>query len=80
MSKNELLDEVSIVTCKLKLIQTVLGVLIDMVEKEDIMSLEQAINLAISQNVIDDFLHITLDGVCFAIQTLDGLQKGGDKI
>ena len=80
MSKNELLDEVSIVTCKLELMQTVLGVLIDMVEKEDITSPEQAMNLAISQNVIDAFLHITLDGVCFAIQTLDGLQKGGDKI
>ena len=77
MSKNDILDQVFTATCKLQLMQTVLSVLINMVEHEEIDKSEQAIYLAINQGVIDDFLHITLDGVCFAIQTLDGLQKGG---
>ena len=75
MSKNDILDQVFTATCKLQLMQTVLSVLINMVEHEEIDKSEQAIYLAINQGVIDDFLHITLDGVCFAIQTLDGLHK-----
>lgn len=77
MSKNDILDQVFAATCKLQLMQTVLSVLINMVEHEEIDKSEQAIYLAINQDVIDDFLHITLDGVCFAIQTLNELQKGG---
>lgn len=77
MSKNEILDTVFAATCKLQLMQTVLSVLINIVEDEEIDKSEQAIHLAINQGVIDDFLHITLDGVCFAIQTLDELQEGG---
>lgn len=75
MSKNDMLDEVFNATCKLELMQTVLGVLINMVEKEEVKTPEQAMKFAANQNVIDDFLHITLDGVCYAIQTLDGLQN-----
>lgn len=77
MSKNDILDQVFTATCKLELMQTVLSVLINMVEHEEIDKSEQAMHLAINQGVIDDFLHITLDGVCFAIQTLDKLQKDG---
>ena len=72
----DILDGVFSASCKLKLMQTVLGVLIKIIEDEDDIK-ETAIHLATNQGVIDDFLHITLDGVCFAIQTLDELQKGG---
>ncbi len=77
MNKNDMLDEVFNATCKLELMQTMLGVLINMVEKEEVKTPEQAMRFATNQNVIDDFLHITLDGVCYAIQTLNGLQEGG---
>lgn len=72
----DILDGVFSASCKLKLMQTVLGVLIKIIEDEDDIK-ETAIHLATNQGVIDDFLHITLDGVCFAIQTLDELQEGG---
>lgn len=77
MSKNDMLDEVFNATCKLELMQTVLSTLINMVEKEEVKTPEQAMNFAVNQNVIGDFLHITLDGVCYATQILNDLQKGG---
>lgn len=78
MSKNEMLDEVFTATCKLELIKTVIETLIDMVEDvEEVHTTEGAMNFSYIHGTIDDFLHITHDGVYFAIQTLNGLQKGG---
>ena len=71
MTKNDILDQIFAVTSKLELIQTVLGVLINTVEKEEANTQEKALHFAANQNMIDDFLHITLDGVYFAIQTLN---------
>lgn len=74
---SDMLDKVFEATCKLELMQTMLGQLINMVEDEEIKTPEQAMYFANKQHVIGDFLHITLDGVFYAIQTLNGLQKGG---
>lgn len=78
MSKNEIIDTAFLAQCKLELIKTVIETLINMVEDcGEVKTPEQAMLFAHNQNVIDDFLHITHDGVYFAIQTLDELQKGG---
>lgn len=78
MTKNEIIDTAFGAQIKLELIKTVIETLIEMVEGcGDIRTPDQAMLFAHNQNVIDDFLHITHDGVYFAIQTLDGLQKGG---
>ena len=45
--------------------------IINTVEKEEANTQEKALHFAANQNMIDDFLHITLDGVYFAIQTLN---------
>jgi len=71
MTKNDILDQIFVATSKLELMQTVLGVLINTVEKEEANTQEKALHFAANQNMIDDFLHITLDGVYFAIQTLN---------
>ena len=71
MTKNDILDQIFVATSKLELIQTVLGVLINTVEKEEANTQEKALHFAANQNMISDFLHITLDGVYFAIQTLN---------
>ena len=71
MSNNDILDQIFTATSKLELMQTVLGVLINTVEKEEANTQEKALHFAANQNMIGDFLHITLDGVCFAIQTLN---------
>lgn len=78
MSKNEIIDTAFTAQCKLELIKTVIETLIETVEKYgEISTPEQAMYFSHEKNVIDDFLHITHDGVHFAIQTLDELQKGG---
>lgn len=78
MSKNEIIDTAFTAQCKLELIKTVIETLISMVEDDgEATTPEKAMEFAFKQNAIDDFLHITHDGVYFAIQTLDGLQKGG---
>ena len=71
MTKNDILDQIFVATSKLELMQTVLGVLINTVEKEEANTQEKALHFAANQNMIGDFLHITLDGVYFAIQTLN---------
>lgn len=71
MTKNDVLDQIFTATSKLELMQTVLGVLIETVEKEEANTQEKALHFAANQNMISDFLHITLDGVYFAIQTLN---------
>ena len=71
MTKNDILDQIFVATSKLELMQTVLSVLINTVEKEEANTQEKALHFAANQNMIDDFLHITLDGVYFAIQTLN---------
>lgn len=79
MSKNDILDQIFTATSKLELMQTVLGVLINTVEKEESNTQEKALHFAANQNMIDDFLHITLDGVCFAIQTLNEAQNSNEQ-
>ena len=71
MDRIDILDQIFVATSKLELIQTVLSVLINTVEKEEANTQEKALHFASNQNMIDDFLHITLDGVYFAIQTLN---------
>ena len=71
MTKNDILDQIFVATSKLELMQTVLSVLINTVEKEEANTQEKALHFAANQNMIGDFLHITLDGVYFAIQTLN---------
>lgn len=71
MDRIDILDQIFTATSKLELMQTVLGVLINTVEKEEANTQEKALHFAANQNMIGDFLHITLDGVCFAIQTLN---------
>ena len=71
MDRIDILDQIFTATSKLELMQTVLGVLIETVEKEEANTQEKALHFAANQNMIDDFLHITLDGVCFAIQALN---------
>lgn len=79
MSKNEIIDTAFTAQCKLEHIKTVIETLINMVEDvEEVHTAEGAMNFSCIHGTIDDFLHITHDGVYFAIQTLDGLQKGGD--
>lgn len=78
MSKNDILDQIFTATSKLKLIQTVLGVLIETVEKKEANAQERALHFAANQNMISDFLHITLDGVLFAIQTLNEVQNSAE--
>ena len=71
MTKNDILDQIFVATSKLELMQTVLVVLINTVEKEEANTQEKALHFAANQDMISDFLHITLDGVHFAIQTLN---------
>ena len=78
MSKNEIIDTAFTAQCKLELIKTVIETLINMVEDiEEVNTTKGAMDFAYIHGTIDDFLHITHDGVYFAIQTLNGLQKGG---
>lgn len=79
MSKNDILDQIFVATSKLELMQTVLGVLINTVEKEEANTQEKALHFAANQNMISDFLHITLDGVYFAIQTLNEAQNNNEQ-
>ena len=71
MDRIDILDQIFTATSKLELMQTVLGVLINTVEKEEANTQEKALHFAANQDMISDFLHITLDGVYFAIQTLN---------
>lgn len=75
MTKNDILDQIFTATSKLELMQTVLGVLINTVEEEEANTQEKALHFAANQDMISDFLHITLDGVYFAIQTLNGVYE-----
>ncbi len=78
MNKNEIIDTAFTAQCKLELIKTVIETLINMVEDvRDVHTTDGAMDFALIHGAIDDFLHITHDGVYFAIQTLDELQEGG---
>lgn len=76
MTKNDILDQVFEAAAKLELMQTVLSVLINTVEKEEATTQEKALHFAANQNMIGDFLHIVLDGVCSAIRILNKVQDG----
>ena len=79
MSKNDILDQIFAVTSKLELMQTVLSVLINTVEKEEANTQEKALHFAANQNMIGDFLHITLEGVYFAIQALNEVYNDSEQ-
>ena len=79
MTKNDILDQIFAATSKLELMQTVLSVLINTVEKEEVNTQEKALHFAANQNMIGDFLHITLDGVCFAIQALNEVYNDSEQ-
>lgn len=79
MERTDILDQIFIATSKLELMQTVLGVLINTVEKEEANTQEKALHFAANQNMISDFLHIALDGVFFAIQTLNEAQNSNEQ-
>ena len=82
VTKNDILDQIFVATSKLELMQTVLSVLISTVEKEEDSIQEKGLFFAANQDMISDFLHITLDGVCSAIQILNktyGDSKEGEK-
>ena len=79
MSKNDILDQIFAATSKLELMQTVLSVLINTVEKEEANSQEKALHFAANQNMIGDFLHITLEGVYFAIQALNEVYNDSEQ-
>ena len=79
MDRIDILDQIFTATSKLELMQTVLVVLINTVEKEEANTQEKALHFAANQNMIDDFLHITLDGVCFAIQALNEVYNDSEQ-
>ena len=79
MSKNDILDQIFAATSKLELMQTVLSVLINTVEKEEANTQEKALHFAANQNMIGDFLHITLEGVYFAIQALNEVYNDSEQ-
>ena len=68
MRKNDILDQIFTATCKLELMQTVLGVSINMTEKEEIVY---------NRDIISDFLHIALNGICRALEILNKIQENG---
>lgn len=74
MSRNDMLDEIFEATCKLELISTVAGDLINTVEC-NVNSPEDAMFFAANQNKLSDFLHIILDGLNYSTKILNGLQK-----
>lgn len=75
MKKIDILDQIFVATSKLELMKTVLNVLLNTVEKEKGDTQKRALYFALNQNMIDDFLYITLDGVCSAIHILNGVQN-----
>lgn len=75
ISRNDMLDEIFEATCKLELISTVAGDLINTVDEEPASTPEGAMYFAINQDKISDFLHIILDGLNYSIKILNGLQK-----
>ena len=79
MGRIDILDQIFVATSKLELMQTVLGVLINTVEKEEANTQEKALHFAANQNMIGDFLHITLEGVYFAIQALNEVYNDSEQ-
>ena len=77
MSRNEILDKVFEATCKLELMQVLLGDLINTVEDRDAKTPEGAMYFASQQDKIGSFLHIALDGVFYSIKLLEETQQKG---
>lgn len=74
MNMIDILDQVSEAAIKLRLIKTVLGTTIGMVEQKTESTLEQAMFVA-QQETIGDFQHIAFDGVAYALETLNKFQR-----
>lgn len=73
---NEILNEVFEVSGNLELTQELIGVLINMVEKEDVSTPNGAMYFANQQDTIGALLHIALDYVFNAKVSLEKLQDG----
>lgn len=63
MAKNEMADKMFEATAKLDLMQTLIGVMINMVEEREVVTAEDAMYFAHQKDTIGDLLHIALDGV-----------------
>jgi hypothetical protein len=70
MAKNEMEDKMFEATAKLELMQTLISVLINMVEDSEVSTAEDAMYFAHKKDTIGDLLHITLDGVVEAKEVL----------
>ena len=78
MAKNEIADKVFEATVKLELMQTLIGVMINMVEEREVSTPEATMFFASRKDTLRDLLHITLDGVVEAKSVLSETeQKGG---
>ena len=73
---NEILNEVFEVSSNLELTQELIGVLIDMVEEEDVSTTNGAMCFASRQGKIGALLHIALGYVFNAKVSLEKLQDG----
>ncbi len=63
MAKNEMADKMFEATAKLELMQTLIGVMINMVEEREVVTAEDAMYFAHQKDTIGNLLHIALDGV-----------------
>lgn len=63
MAKNEMSDKMFEATAKLELMQTLIGVMINMVEEREVVTPEDAMYFAHQKYTIGNLLHIALDGV-----------------
>ncbi|MDE7416309.1 MAG: hypothetical protein K2N44_08415 [Lachnospiraceae bacterium] len=78
MAKNEIADKVFEASAKLELMQTLISVMINMVEEREISTPEDAMLFSNYKDTLCDLLHITLDGVVEAKNVLSETgQKGG---
>lgn len=79
MNENYISDKIFEATGKLELMQTLIGDLINKVEKKNADTVKNAMYFAGQQDTIASFLHIALDGICDSIKLLEeAQQKGGE--
>lgn len=76
MEKNEILNKVFDATAKLELMQTLIGVIVDLTESTaEISTPEAAMYFASQRGKIIDLLHIVFDGVFDAKLLLEKLNN-----
>lgn len=76
MKKNEIADKVFEATAKLELMQTLISIMINMVEEREVITADDAMYFAHQKDTIGDLLHIALDGVVEAKTVLAETEKG----